>query len=62
MGTVPAVTLTSQVEASLAQAEFEALKVQLDAEKAAAAIKEEIAESRRQMSQAVASRLARIDD
>jgi|SRR5579862_4949957 len=49
MGTVPAVSLAAQVEAGLARQELEALTVQLEAEKAAAAMREEIAEARRQM-------------
>jgi hypothetical protein len=46
MGTVPTVTLTAQVESSLAQQELEALYLQRDAEKAAAAIRREINEAR----------------
>lgn len=47
MGTVPAITLSSQVEASLAKQELEALTVQRDAEKASAALRQEIEESRK---------------
>lgn len=46
-GSVPAVTLTAQVEAGLAQAELEALQVQAAAEAEAARLREQIAESRR---------------
>lgn len=49
MGTVPATTLTAQVETGLAMAELEALKMQQEAEKAAAEMREEIAVARKQM-------------
>jgi hypothetical protein len=47
MGTVPATALSAQAESSLAKQELEALTVQRDAEKEAAAVRAEIAESRR---------------
>jgi hypothetical protein len=53
MGTVPASTLSAQVETSMAEQELQALQVQLQAEKAAHALRSEIAESRKAMQQAM---------
>ena len=50
MGTVPATSLSSQVEASLARQELEALTIQRDAEKEAAEMRAEIAASRKALS------------
>ena len=55
MGTVPGSTLDAQIQLSLSKAELEALTLQLDAEQGAAAMREQIAESRRAMSNVVAS-------
>ena len=55
MGTVPASTLAAQIETALAYAELDALRTQLEAEKSARAIREEIAESRRAMQEEMAS-------
>jgi hypothetical protein len=49
MGTVPASTLSAQVETGMAEQELQALQVQLQAEKAAQALRAEIAQSRRAM-------------
>jgi hypothetical protein len=54
MGTVPSSTLDAQVQSSLAKAELEALTAQHEAEQAAAAMREEIAESRRAMANTIA--------
>lgn len=51
MGTVPATTLSSQVEASLARQELEALTIQRDAEKEAAEMRAEIAASRKALTE-----------
>lgn len=61
MGTVPAVTLQAQVEASLAQAELAALTAQKQAEEAAEAMREQIAESRRAMQDKLASAQVIVD-
>jgi hypothetical protein len=53
MGTVPASTLSAQIETALAQGELEALKTQVQAEKAAQALREELNESRRAMADAM---------
>jgi hypothetical protein len=55
MGTVPASMLTAQVESALAQAELEALQAQHQAEQAAEAMREQMAESRRAMQDKLAS-------
>lgn len=47
MGTVPKTSLSAQVEASLAKQELEALTIQRDAERESAAVRQEIAESRK---------------
>lgn len=52
MGTVPASTLEAQIKTSMAQAELEALTIQRQAEEAARAMREEIAESRQKLSEA----------
>lgn len=49
MGTVPASSLSAQVEAGLAQAELQALTRQMEAERASAEMREQIAEQRRQV-------------
>ena len=46
MGTVPASLLSAQVETSLAQAELDALRLQAETERAAQAIRDEIALAR----------------
>jgi hypothetical protein len=51
MGTVPATSLSSQVEASLAKQELEALTIQRDAEKEAAEMRAEIAASRKALAE-----------
>jgi hypothetical protein len=51
MGTVPAVSLQAQMETALANAELEATRTQLTAEKAAAAMRNEIAEARAKLTQ-----------
>jgi len=53
MGTVPASSLSAQIEAALAQAELQALTQQAEAEQAAALMRQEIAESRRRMAAAL---------
>jgi hypothetical protein len=53
MGTVPGSTLDAQVQSSLAKAELEALTVQNEAEKAVAAMREEIIQSRRALADAM---------
>lgn len=55
MGTVPASTLAAQIETSIAHAELEALRSQMQAEKAAAAMREEIRDNREQMEKAMAN-------
>jgi hypothetical protein len=47
MGSVPATTLSSQVETSLAQNELEALTIQRDAEQKSAQMRQEIAAARK---------------
>lgn len=54
MGTVPGTTLDAQIQSGLAKAELEALTIQHQAEQAAAAMREEIAESRRAMNSTIA--------
>ena len=61
MGTVPAVTLSAQVEAGLATQELEALTIQMQAEAAAAEVREKIAEQRRKVSSQVASRTVTVE-
>ena len=62
MGTVPAVTLSAQIEAGLATQELEALTIQVQAEAAAAEVRERIAEQRRKVASQVASRTTVVDD
>jgi hypothetical protein len=45
--TVPASTLSSQIETAMAQSELEALKIQRDAEKEAASVRKQIADARK---------------
>ena len=61
MGTVPANSLSAQMEASLAAVEMEALQRQLEAEKAAQAIRDEIKKARKQMADSQASQAASVD-
>lgn len=49
MGTVPAVSLASQVESAMAQEELRAMRQQLEAEREAAAIRAEIENERKAM-------------
>jgi len=49
MGTVPAASITAQVEASLAIIELEALQQQAEAEKSAQAMREQINKSRQEV-------------
>lgn len=49
MGTVPGESLAAQIETAMVQQELEALRTQRDAEKAAAALRAEIAESRKEL-------------
>jgi hypothetical protein len=53
MGTVPATTLSAQVESSLAKQELEALTIQRDAEREAAAMRKDIEDSRRALTDAM---------
>jgi hypothetical protein len=53
MGTVPAVALQSQMEASMAKVELEAMRAQLEAEKEANAARREIDNSRRALADAM---------
>jgi hypothetical protein len=61
MGTVPANSLSAQVEAGLAQIEMEALRTQLEAEKAAQALRDEIKLARKQMADSQASQVATVE-
>jgi hypothetical protein len=61
MGTQPGNSLSAQVEASLAQAEMEALSAQLAAEKAAQALRDEIRLARKQMADSLASQVATVE-
>ena len=54
MGTVPGSSLSAQIETAIAQAEAEALKLQLDAEKSSNAIRAEITKQREEMQQMAA--------
>ena|ERR1700722_5318216 len=49
MGTVPAESLAAQVESSLAQQEMQALQVQLQSEREAAALREQILKQRQEL-------------
>lgn len=62
MGSVPPVTLSSQIETAMAQTELEALKIQRDAEQQAREVREEIAKARRDVSNEVATRQTVIDN
>lgn len=62
MGTVPANSLSAQMEASLAQVEMEALQAQLEAEKMAQHMRDEIKLARKRMADAQASQLATVSD
>jgi hypothetical protein len=53
MGTVPASTLEAQIKTAMAQAELEALRAQQEAEQAARALRDELAESKAQMEKAM---------
>ena len=53
MGTVPATALAAQVETAMAQQELESLRLQMEAEKAAAVMRSEIEKSRRAMAEAM---------
>lgn len=55
MGTVPGSSLSAQIETAIAQAEAEALKLQLDAEKSSNAIRAEITKQREEMQQMAAA-------
>jgi hypothetical protein len=61
MGTVPGNSLSAQVEASLAQAELEALSAQLNAEKQAQKLRDEISLARKQMTDSLASQVATVE-
>lgn len=52
MGSVPAVTLESQVQASIAQAELQGLRIQQEAQQEAARIRAEIQRSREELANA----------
>ena len=53
MGTVPGESLAAQIETAMVQQELEALRTQRDAEKAAQALRQEIAESRQELANAM---------
>lgn len=53
MGTVPASTLEAQIKTAMAQAELEALRTQMEAENAAAALRKEMEESRKALADAM---------
>lgn len=55
MGSVPATTLSSQVETSLAENELQALTIQRDAEKKAAQMRKEIADARKNLEEETAN-------
>jgi hypothetical protein len=61
MGTQPGNSIAAQVEASLAQAEMESLTAQLQAEKAAQALRDEIKLARKQMADSQASQVATVE-
>ena len=61
MGTVPANSLAAQMEASLAAVEMEALRTQLEAEKAAEAMRNEIRRARKEMADSQASQAVSVD-
>jgi hypothetical protein len=61
MGTVPGNSLAAQIEASLAQAEMEALAAQLAAERAAQQLRDEIKRARKDMMNAQASQVAVVE-
>ena len=61
MGTVPANSIAAQVEASLAEAEMQALTAQLEAEKAAQRLRDEIKLARQQMHDSQASQVAVVE-
>jgi hypothetical protein len=56
MGTVPASSLEAQIKTSMAQAELESLRVQAQAERASAAMRQEMEESRREFEAAMHAR------
>jgi len=58
MGTVPGESLAAQIETAMVQQELEALRTQRDAEKAAAALRAEIAEGREQLKAAMEDQAA----
>jgi hypothetical protein len=53
MGTVPATTLASQIESAIAKQELEALTIQRDAERETAAMRRDIALSRKALADAM---------
>jgi hypothetical protein len=55
MGSVPAITLTSQIEAGLAKSELEALTIQRNAEAEAATVRREIDHARRALTDSMAA-------
>lgn len=56
MGTVPSVSLSSQVESAMAQEELRAMRSQLEAEREAAAIRAEIENERKAMQASVSEK------
>lgn len=62
MGTVPGNALAAQVEAGLAAAEMEALQAQLEAEKAAQSLRDDIKRARKQMADAQASQATTVEN
>jgi hypothetical protein len=60
MGTMPGNSIAAQVEASLAEQEMVALAAQLEAEKAAQRLRDQIKQARKQMTDAQASQAATV--
>lgn len=62
MGTVPGNALAAQVEAGLAASEMEALQAQLEAEKAAQSLRDDIKRARKEMADAQASQATTVEN
>lgn len=60
MGTQPGNSIAAQVEASLAQAEMQSLQAQLEAERAAQALRDQIKKARKDMADSQASQSAEV--
>lgn len=61
MGTMPANSIAAQVEASLAEQEMAALQAQLESEKAAQRLRDQIKQARKEMNDSLASQVAVVE-